>query len=340
TLACVESPSGKPKVLKVQTGEELVKFVTEILDSDKSNIRIAIIVSASLISGLLPVFNRYYGQISSGSKSSVSITLTVAIESFGSSALGTSEVFAFADAGYPVISPSTPQECFDYTQIACVAAVVTGVPVINFFDSDNLNFGTWYPANTTEPSKCIAERFTKHREQFLKSTGASSLTRSQVMELIMKAAYRSSTASYIGSPIAETVFVSISDYDIGVWLDNTSTGYLRIHVYRPLPTETIIASLPKTVKRIVILEQESDLPDVHGHLYRDFEAIFKSQAFTSKFESVPIVTEVQSTYSIPIILSHPPYFFPFLENIAPLSASSLVRLDQVLGFPDKETIEY
>ncbi|OLY80398.1 hypothetical protein AYI68_g5506 [Smittium mucronatum] len=340
THACLESSIGKPKVIKVQTGEELVKSVVEIIENEKSNIRLAIMVSASLISGILPVFNKYYGENINRPRPSVSISLTVAIESFGSSALKSTEILSFADAGYTVISPSTPQECFDYTQIAIITASVTGAPVINYFDSDNLNFGAWYQVNTTGPSKCITESYIRNREDFIKSNGDSSITRSQEMELIMKAAYRSSTASYIGSPIAETVFVSISDYDIGVWLDNTSTGYLRIHAYRPLPTDAIIASLPKNVKRIVILEQESDLAEVHGHIYRDFQAIFKSQAFISKFESTPLVTEVQSTYSIPIILSHPPYFFQFLENIAPLNVSSLVRLDQILGFPDKETIEY
>ncbi|OLY80526.1 hypothetical protein AYI68_g5376 [Smittium mucronatum] len=340
TLASLESAIVKPKVIKVQTGEELVKSVIEIIENEKSNIRLAIMVSASLIPGLLPVFDKYYGKNINGPKPSASISLTVAIESFGSSALKSTGVLSFADAGYTVISPSTAQECFDYTQIANITASIIGAPVISYFDSDNLNFGAWFLANTTGPSKCITESFKKNREDFLKYNGDSSISRSQEMELIMKSYYRSSTTSYIGSPFAETVFVSISDYDIGVWLDNTSIGYLRIHVYSPLPTDAIIASLPKTVKRVVILEQESGLSEFHGHLFRDFQDIFKSQAFTDKIESAPLVTEVQSTYSIPIILSHPPYFFQFMENIAPLNVSSLVRLDQVLGFPDKETIEY
>ncbi|OLY80899.1 Pyruvate dehydrogenase [NADP(+)] [Smittium mucronatum] len=326
------------KVIKLDPKADVSKVLVETIKSESSGKRLAILVSQSKISTLLPMFKNMFGP--NGAGSNVSISLIVAIESFEIDALDLSDVYAFSNMGIPILSSSFPQECFDHTRAASIAAASLKVPVINYFDSDNLNPCTYRWVNATEPAECMKERYESYRDDALESKGLLSLSKEDEMELIMKAAYRKDLVSYWGSPKAEVVIVSISDYDIGWSLDNTFSGYLKIHVYRPFPIEKIISVLPKTVKRIILLDQVSDLAEIHGNLYNDFSEMLQGVALGSDKVIDAKVIEVQSSYSYAMVLPHPPYLFALLEEISKPDCPSLVRLDKLLEFPLKESIDY
>ncbi|OLY81726.1 hypothetical protein AYI68_g4167 [Smittium mucronatum] len=293
-----------------------------------------------MIKSLPSLLKELYGSESTKPEPYVSLSLIIGIESNGVHSLDVSGVYGFEKLGFPMISASNVQECFDYTQIASVAAEVLRMPVIHYFDADNLNFGTFYRANISEPSKCISERYQTYYKQAIKNKDGSDITLSEKMDLIMRASYRTSTVDYEGSPIAETVFVSIGDYDIFKYLDNTPTGCLSLHVFRPFPLDAILKKLPRTVKRLVILDQVCDLEGVSASFYNDFKGLVNDYALAENFDSIPYIVELESSYSIPIILSHPPYFWKFFSHISTVKSASEIRLDKILNFPDKETIEY
>ncbi|OLY84547.1 hypothetical protein AYI68_g1295, partial [Smittium mucronatum] len=322
SIAALEDFKGV-KVVRVDPKSDILRVFEDNVNSLGSEKRLAILASSDKITALLPLFENLFGPNGSGSK--VSISLIVAIESFGLNSLDTSYVYAFSNLGIPIISSTSPQECFDNTRAASIVAASLNIPVINYFDSDDLNPFTYRLANAVEPSQCMNERYEAYREEALKSKGLLSLTMEDEMELIMKANYRKDSVSYRGSPKAEIVFVSIFNNNIEWSLDKTFSGYLRINVYRPFPTKKIISVIPKTVKRIVLLDQVSDLVEVHGNLYNDFTEMLQGVAMGSNSLIDISIIEVQSSYSYPVVLSHPPYLYPFLEEVSKPNCSSLVR---------------
>ncbi|OLY80797.1 Pyruvate-flavodoxin oxidoreductase [Smittium mucronatum] len=340
TIGILEAPGGGPRVIRAETSSDLCFMIKDVIKMQKKDTRLAVLVSDKMIKKLPILLKEIYGSGSIKSGPYVSLSITIGIESNGVPNLDATGVYEFADLGFPIISPSTTQECFDYTQIASVAAVALRMPVINYFDADNLNFGTFYRANTSEPSKCITERYETYYKQAIKSKGGLDMTLREKMNLIMKASYRTSTVDYEGSPIAETVFVSIGDYDIFKYLDNTPTGCLSLHVFRPFPLDAVLKKIPKSVKRIVILDQVCDLNGASSSLYNNFKALVDEYSISENFDNVPYIVELESSYSIPIILSHPPYFWKFFSHIAKIHSACEIRLDKILGFPEKDDIEY
>ncbi|OLY79062.1 Pyruvate-flavodoxin oxidoreductase [Smittium mucronatum] len=339
TIGILEAPNG-PRVIRAETSTDLTYMIRDLIKLQTKDTRLAVLVSDKMIKNLPSLLKEIYGTGSEKSDPYVSLSLTIGIESNGVPTLDATGVYEFANLGFPMISPSTTQECFDYTQIASVAAVALRMPIINYFDADNLNFGTFYRANTTEPSKCIAERYEMYYKRAIQSKGDSVMTLREKMNLIMKASYRTSTVDYEGSPIAETVFVSIGDYDIFKYLDNTPTGCLSLHLFRPFPLDAILEKIPRTVKRIVILDQVCSLDGASASFYNDFKDLVEEYSISENFDNVPYIVELESSYSIPIILSHPPYFWKFFSHIATVNSASEIRLDKILNFPEKETIEY
>ncbi|OLY77608.1 Sulfite reductase [NADPH] subunit beta [Smittium mucronatum] len=354
SLSVIESKlseSSRPKLIKVDPYSDLSKIVEDVVDLQVMDTRVTILVSSNIILQLLPMFTRISRpKASTESGPNVSIVLNVAVTSQNTGFLDASKVFAFSDLSCPIISASTPQECYDFLLFASVAASVLRVPVINYFDSDKLNSSALSNVDASHTMEEIIESYDSKLNSLVEAknaqfvpmeiegnteapTEAPKPTNSELLQLALdSSSLKGRSVSYYGSSSAKTVFVSISDYNLESHLGNHDLGYLRINVYRPFPTESILALLPFSVNKLVFLEQVNNVAKVWGDLLFDFSVLLRNASFNEGGSTRPTLIDVQSSRSIPLSLSKSKDFDLLAAEVESSTTSRLVNLDNTLGY--------
>ncbi|KAI8058646.1 uncharacterized protein B0P05DRAFT_478629 [Gilbertella persicaria] len=181
-------------------------------------------------------------------------------------------VLAARNTGAILLSSSNAQEAHDISIVAHLLARSVGLPVIHFF-------------NGVVASKQIEKVNLTSYAQLTKladSTIPNKVTYTEAYQVAKKvlAQLNYKPFEYIGATDAETVLVTLNASNAAIeqavaraasYL-NVSVGLLNVRVFRPWSEADFIASLPKSARRVVVLEEGAGLYAFNGPLYLDIAA--------------------------------------------------------------------
>ncbi|KAJ1993141.1 Sulfite reductase [NADPH] subunit beta [Coemansia spiralis] len=279
-----------------------------------------VIVPASVLIKLIPALRDFTRQ-------KTPVVLHVPVES----AVQLSDVLAVRDSGCALIRSSSPQNAVEFAFAAALASQKLGVPVIHCFPalSEPIDVQIYEPVS----SQSQATEFLQSSD-VEESQNKVELTAKVFSQALALFSSQYSPVTYTGGADASLVYVTFgSDLEAAV-SGQSSIGVLQINLLRPLNAGSLLAALPKTVVRLVALEQVTRQPTPWGPLLFDLASVLNSPEWASQNgRSRPILLDAVSTVplaefssdKLSLITAHaqnydsPAYFDP--AAIAGISAS-------------------
>ena len=218
-----------------------------------------------------------------------------------------SDVMATRSSGFAYLCSSSVQEAQDLAAIAHVSAIKSSIPFVHFFDGfrtsheiqkiediSNEQLLKLLPKKEVEnfKSRCLNPQSPKqfgtaqNPDVFFQNREASNLNYNNLPKLVMenmqefeKLTGRSyKPFDYVGDKNAEYVVVSMgsSTETIEDFLNNSKlkekVGLIKVRLFRPFSEEYFLSILPKTVKKIVVLDRTKENGSVGEPLYLDVNA--------------------------------------------------------------------
>jgi len=216
-----------------------------------------------------------------------------------------SDVMAVRSTGFAMLFGNSVQEAHDMAMIATSATLKASIPFLNIFDG----FRTSHELNEADilPDDIIRQMVdvnavARHRQRalnpenpFIRGTAQNPDVYFQsreacneyhwkvpeIVEATMKQfeqltgrAYK--LFEYYGHAEAENIIIIMGSGSGAVqetvdYLNNKGekTGYLHVHLYRPFSVKHFISALPKTVKRIAVLDRCKETGAIGEPLYMD-----------------------------------------------------------------------
>jgi len=216
-----------------------------------------------------------------------------------------SDVMACRQTGFAMLCSNSVQEAQDFAAIAQAATLESRVPMLHFFDG----FRTSHEVQKIEQlhdddlrAMLDEEAIAAHRDRgltpdapqlrgaaqnpdtFFQAREASNPFYNACPKIVQQAMDRFAAqvgrqyhlVDYVGPEDAERLIVMMGSgaetADEAVeWLsgEGEKVGLLKVRLYRPFPTEAFIDTLPKTVKRIAVLDRTKECGSVGEPLYLD-----------------------------------------------------------------------
>ncbi len=222
-----------------------------------------------------------------------------------------SDVYACRQTGFAMLAETNPQEVMDLSPVAHLAALEGKVPFINFFDGfrtsheiqkiekwDYEDLKEMCPMDAVEEFRKHAlnpehpaargshengDVFFQHREACNKAYNELPAVVEKYMKKVNdKLGTDYGLFNYYGAPDADRVIVamgSICDVAEEV-IDYLSAkgekvGLIKVRLYRPWSPEAILKVLPKTVKKIAVLDRTKEPGSLGDPLYLDVAATLR-----------------------------------------------------------------
>ncbi|MGN0993231.1 MAG: pyruvate:ferredoxin (flavodoxin) oxidoreductase [Bacilli bacterium] len=220
-----------------------------------------------------------------------------------------SDIYSTRGTGFAILSSSSVQQAMDLTNIAYLSTIRGRIPFINFFDG----FRTSHEYNKIEVidyekvKKLIdKEALQKFRNRSLDIDNPTTRGTNQgdgvyfqavesrndfydrlpdIVNNYMKdineiTGKNYKPFQYYGDPKAKYVIVAMGSVceTIKEFLDfkNTKLGLIEVHLYRPFSSKYFLNVLPKTVKKIAVLDRTKEPGSLKEPLCLDVEDVIKS----------------------------------------------------------------
>ncbi|MBQ8748895.1 MAG: pyruvate:ferredoxin (flavodoxin) oxidoreductase [Clostridia bacterium] len=203
-----------------------------------------------------------------------------------------SDVMACRETGFAMLCASSVQECYDFSLLSLIASFNSSVPYLHFFDGfrtsheiqkieliddaiinqllpfDKINE---FKEKALNPNKPVAKGTNQNPDVFFQNREACSINYQNVakdlknaMDNFYKLTNRKyNLFDYVGSEEAEYVIVAmgsgaenIEEYILKNNFNNI--GLIKIRLFRPFGISTFVEKLPKTTKKICVLDRVKD----------------------------------------------------------------------------------
>ncbi|MDO5074586.1 MAG: pyruvate:ferredoxin (flavodoxin) oxidoreductase [Bacteroidales bacterium] len=281
------------------------------------------------------------------------------------------DVMSARQTGFAILAEGSVQEVMDLSAVAHLATIKTRVPFMNFFDgfrtsheiqkieeidTDQLTALvdqkalSEFRSRALSPEKPIARGMAENPETFFAHRESSNIFYESVPEVVegyMREITRITGRkydlfSYYGDEEADRVIILMGsaseaareaiDY---LREKGEKVGLVSVHLYRPFSVKHLLAAVPKTVKRIAVLDRTKE-PGANGEpLYLDVKEAFYDQ------ENAPII--VGGRYGLSSNDTTPAQMMAVYENLAlpmPKNHFTVGIVDDVTftSLPPKEEI--
>ncbi len=220
------------------------------------------------------------------------------------------DVMACRQTGFAMLASSSVQEVMDLAGVAHLAAIKSSIPFLHFFDG----FRTSHEVNTVEPidysvfDKLLDyDAVTKFRAEALNPAHPKSRGTAQNDDVYFQtrelqntyyakvpgivANYMAEISKVTGRNYAPFVYYGAKDAtDVIIAMGSVTecaqevvdymmaqgkkVGLLIIHLYRPFATEMFLEAMPKTVKRIAVLDRTIEQGSLGEPLYLDIKSVY------------------------------------------------------------------
>ncbi len=221
-----------------------------------------------------------------------------------------SDVMACRQTGFALLASGSVQEVMDLGGIAHLAAIKSRVPFVHFFDGfrtsheiqkiETIEYDEFAKMVDYEAIKEFRNRALLPEHPYTKGTAQNPDIFFQVREAANKfyeavpdvvEAYMAQISkltgreyhpfNYYGAPDAERIIVAMGsicdtieetvDY---LMARGEKVGVIKVHLYRPFSAKYFFAVLPKTVKKIAVLDRTKEPGALGEPLYQDICTIF------------------------------------------------------------------
>lgn len=222
-----------------------------------------------------------------------------------------SDVMAVRQTGFAMLSSHNVQQASDMAAIAHAATLRARVPFLHFFDGFRTSHEesrlTRIPdevlhemipdslvlenrARGMSPDKPTVRGTAQNPDVYFQGREAANPLYIKTPEIVQEqmdkfaelTGRRYNLVDYVGDPNAENVIVAMgSAVDT---IEETlahlpaGLGLLKIHLYRPFPAAAFMAAMPKTVKRIAVLDRTKEPGALGEPLYQDVKTIVGDSA--------------------------------------------------------------
>ncbi|MBR3642286.1 MAG: pyruvate:ferredoxin (flavodoxin) oxidoreductase, partial [Parasporobacterium sp.] len=216
-----------------------------------------------------------------------------------------SDVYACRQTGFAMLCESDPQEVMDLSPVAHLAALEGKVPFINFFDGFRTSheiqkIETWdfedlkemtpmdavdaFRAHALNPEHPSArgshengDIFFQHREACNKAYDALPAVVEKYMKKVNeKIGTNYDLFNFYGAPDAERVIICMGSFcDVAeevidyLTAKGEKVGLVKVRLYRPWAPKALLKVLPKTVKKIAVLDRTKEPGALGDPLYLD-----------------------------------------------------------------------
>ncbi len=219
-----------------------------------------------------------------------------------------SDVMAIRQTGFAMLASASVQEAQDLALIAQAATLATRVPFVHFFDG----FRTSHELNTIEtlsdddlralvPEELVRAhrgRALSPERPFIRGTAQNPDVYFQARETVNpfyarvpgvvenlmaclgeRTGRTMSIVDYTGHPEADRVLVLMGsgaetvEQTVAALVENGErVGVVQMRLYRPFPTEALLAALPSTVRTVGVLDRTKEPGSIGEPLYLDVVA--------------------------------------------------------------------
>ena len=281
------------------------------------------------------------------------------------------DVMACRQTGYAMLAEGSVQEVMDLSAVAHLSTIRSRVPFLNFFDgfrtshevqkiealeNDDLSPLIDWKALTAFRTRAMnpinpvmrgmaenPETYFQHMEASNKYYDAIPAIVEEYMNEISKLTGRKyGLFDYYGAPDADRVIIAMGSVTEAIretvdYLTEKGekVGLLAVHLYRPFSAKHFLAAMPKTAKRIAVLDRTKE-PGANGEpLYLDIKDCFYGQ------DNSPII--VGGRYGLSSKDTTPSQILAVFENLSmnePKNRFTIGIIDDVTftSLPKKEEI--
>ena len=224
-----------------------------------------------------------------------------------------SDVYACRQTGFAMLAETNPQEVMDLSAVAHLATIKGRVPFLNFFDGfrtsheiqkievwdfDDLKEMTdmdavaAFRARSINPEHPVlrgsaenGDIFFQHREACNKYYEALPAIVEEYMDKVnAKIGTDYKLFNYYGAPDADRVIVAMGSVcDVAeevidyLTAKGEKVGLVKVRLYRPFCADRLAAALPKTVKKIAVLDRTKEPGSLGEPLYLDVVAALERE---------------------------------------------------------------
>ncbi|WP_305296972.1 pyruvate:ferredoxin (flavodoxin) oxidoreductase, partial [Duncaniella muris] len=281
------------------------------------------------------------------------------------------DVMSCRQTGFAMLAEGSVQEVMDLAGVAHLATIKSRVPFINFFDGfrtsheiqkiEEMDQNDLAPlvdqqalaefrSRALNPEKPVARGMAENGDVFFQHREACNEYYDRVPEIVeeyMKEITRITGReyglfNYYGDPEAERVIIAMGSVTQAAQeaidhlrANGEKVGLVSVHLYRPFSAKHFLAAVPKTAKRIAVLDRTKE-PGANGEpLYLDVKDCFYGQA------DAPVI--VGGRYGLASKDTTPAQILAVFENLAlptPKNHFTVGIVDDVTftSLPQKEEI--
>ncbi len=278
-----------------------------------------------------------------------------------------SDVYACRQTGFAMIAGSNPQEVMDLGAVAHLATIKGRVPFINFFDGFRTSheiqkIETWdyddlkemvdmdavaaFRARAINPEHPVlrgsaenGDIFFQHRESCNSYYDAlPTIVEDYMNKVNEKIGTDYKLFNYYGAPDAERVIIAMGsvcdvaeeviDYMLA---KGEKVGLIKVRLYRPFVAAKLIEVLPKTAKKIAVLDRTKEPGSLGEPLYLDVVTALATNGVSAKI--------VGGRYGLGSKDTPPSSIFAVYENLAadePKNGFTIGIVDDVTGLSLEE----
>ena len=221
-----------------------------------------------------------------------------------------SDVMAVRQTGFGLLASGSVQEIMDLAGVAHLSAIKSRVPFLHFFDGfrssheiqkiEVIEYEDFkklidedalrqFRERALNPEHPVTRGTAQNPDIFFQARESSNSFYSKVPEIVLDYMNKLSKLTgreykpfnYVGAKDAEYVIVamgSVTDtIDETVEYLNKSgekVGVVKVHLYRPFSTEFFLQSIPKTARKIAVLDRTKEPGAIGEPLYMDVKTAF------------------------------------------------------------------
>ena len=226
-----------------------------------------------------------------------------------------SDIYACRQTGYAMLCANNPQEVMDLGAVAHLSAIKGRVPFLHFFDGFRTSHeiqkvAIWdydtlkelldwdaveaFRHRALNPENPVLRGSAQNDDVFFQAREASNpyydrlpkIVEDYMKKVNEKTGSNYKPFNYYGAPDAEKIIVAMGSVcetieEVIDYLNTTGekVGLVKVHLYRPFVKEFLLDEIPKTVKKISVLDRTKEPGSIGEPLYLDVLAALSESNF-------------------------------------------------------------